>query len=135
MYPDNKEESKEAVRNDPRITPVGVLLRKLSLDEFPQFINVLRGDMSVVGPRPHMFSQTLQYQSTHNRYPLRQSIKPGITGLAQVKGYRGEIKSPRALKNRVRLDVFYLLKWSFGLDILIIIKSIRLVLFGDKNAY
>ncbi len=135
MYLDNPEESKAAVRNDPRITPAGKILRKLSLDELPQFFNVIKGDMSVVGPRPLMISHTEEYSKVIDSYMIRHFVKPGITGLSQVEGYRGEISNKQILQNRVRLDLFYLLKWNFALDMNIIFKSIKLVFLGDKNAY
>lgn len=124
-----------ATKNDMRITRLGRILRKTSIDEFPQFFNVLMGDMSVVGPRPHMELHTEQYQSTVDKYLVRHFLKPGITGLAQVKGYRGEIVDKSDMVNRVRYDVFYMEKWSLSLDLTIIYYTVFNVLGGEKMAY
>ena len=124
-----------ATKNDIRVTKIGAFLRKTSIDELPQFINVLLGDMSVVGPRPHLESLSIEYQKDVDDYLKRHIIKPGITGLAQVSGYRGEIKEKSDIENRVRLDVFYIENWSFFLDIKIIIKTILNVFKGEKKAY
>ncbi len=102
-----------ATKDDERITKVGAFLRKTSLDELPQFFNVLIGDMSVVGPRPHMNVQTVKYLKEIDNYLIRNSVKPGITGLAQVSGYRGEVIKKSDIENRVRLDIFYIENWSF----------------------
>jgi putative colanic acid biosynthesis UDP-glucose lipid carrier transferase len=135
MYVNNEAHTKQASANDPRITPIGKFLRKFSLDEIPQFYNVLKGNMSVVGPRPHMLSHSETYSKTIARYMQRHYVRPGITGLSQVEGYRGEIKNERMIRNRVRLDLFYIEKWKFALDMYIIAKTIKLMLFGDKHAY
>lgn len=124
-----------ATKNDARVTKTGAFLRKTSMDELPQFINVLFGDMSVVGPRPHLESLSLEYQKDVDDYLKRHIVKPGITGLAQVSGYRGEIKKPSDIKNRVRLDIFYIENWSFFLDLKIIIKTILNVFKGEEKAY
>ena len=124
-----------ATKNDTRVTKVGMFLRKTSIDEIPQFLNVLFGDMSVVGPRPHLESLSLEYQKDVEDYLKRHIVKPGITGLAQVSGYRGEIKRKSDIKNRVRLDIFYIENWSFFLDIKIIIKTILNVFKGEEKAY
>lgn len=124
-----------ATKNDARVTKIGAFLRKTSVDELPQFINVLLGDMSVVGPRPHLESLSLEYQKEVEDYLKRHIVKPGITGLAQVSGYRGEIKKKSDIKNRVRLDIFYIENWSFFLDIKIIIKTIFNVFEGEEKAY
>ena len=132
----NKDADKiHASKNDTRVTKVGAFLRKTSLDELPQFFNVLKGDMSVVGPRPHIESLSLEYQKSVEDYMKRHIIKPGITGLAQVSGYRGEIKKNADIKNRVRLDIFYIENWSFLLDIKIIIQTVLNVFKGEENAY
>jgi len=115
----------QATQNDPRVTGFGKFLRKSSLDEFPQFFNVFAGKMSVVGPRPHMLKHTVKYNKAIGKFMQRHAIKPGITGLAQAKGYRGEIKNISLLQNRVRLDRFYIENWSFKLDIKIIFMTIR----------
>jgi len=128
-------DEKQATRNDRRVTPVGRLLRKSSLDELPQFINVFIGNMSVVGPRPHMLKHTRQYRQLVKRFMLRHTVKPGITGLAQVRGYRGEIRRISEIKNRVALDVKYVETWSFSLDLKIIWLTIYNLLKGQKRAY
>ena len=126
---------KQATKDDERITPVGRFLRKCSLDELPQFINVLLGDMSVVGPRPHMLAHTEQYGKLIKKYVLRHAVKPGITGLAQVNGYRGEIKDVANISNRVALDVRYIETWSFNLDVKIILLTFWVLVRGQKEAY
>ena len=118
-----------------RITKIGHLLRKTSLDELPQFFNVLIGDMSIVGPRPHMNIQTKKYISNIDNYLTRNSVKPGITGLAQVSGYRGEVKKNSDIVNRVRFDIFYIENWSFLLDIKIILLTIFNMFKVQDNAY
>lgn len=124
-----------ATKNDARVTKIGAFLRKTSLDELPQFFNVLLGDMSVVGPRPHLESLSLEYQKDVEDYLKRHAVKPGITGLAQVSGYRGEIKKKSDIKNRVRLDIFYIENWSFLLDVKIVFLTIFSVFKGDDKAY
>lgn len=132
----NKESDKiHATRNDLRVTKIGAFLRRTSLDELPQFYNVLLGNMSVVGPRPHLESLSLEYQKEVEDYLKRHIVKPGITGLAQISGFRGEIKKKSDIKNRIRLDIFYIENWSFFLDIKIIIKTVLNVFQGDENAY
>jgi putative colanic acid biosynthesis UDP-glucose lipid carrier transferase len=125
----------QATKNDIRVTKIGAILRKTSLDELPQFVNVLLGDMSVVGPRPHIESLSLEYQKDVDDYLKRHTVKPGITGLAQVSGYRGEVKKRSDIKNRVRFDIFYIENWSFFLDIKIIIKTMLNVFKGEEKAY
>ena len=117
------------------VTRTGRLLRSFSIDELPQFFNVLRGEMSVVGPRPHLPSLSIEYQKDVDDYLRRHIVKPGITGLAQVSGYRGEIKKKSDIKNRVRLDIFYIENWSFLLDVKIILMTIFNVFKGEENAY
>jgi putative colanic acid biosynthesis UDP-glucose lipid carrier transferase len=124
-----------AKKNDSRVTKVGAFLRKTSMDELPQFFNVLLGDMSVVGPRPHIESLSLEYQKDVDDYLKRHIVKPGITGLAQVSGYRGEVQKRSDIKNRVRLDIFYIENWSFLLDLKIIIKTVFNVFKEDEKAY
>ena len=123
------------VKNDFRITKIGYFLRKTSIDELPQFFNVLRGEMSVVGPRPHINIQTKNYISNIDNYLTRNSVKPGITGLAQVSGYRGEVKKKSDIVNRVRLDIFYIENWSFLLDLKIVLLTIFNMIKGQENAY
>jgi putative colanic acid biosynthesis UDP-glucose lipid carrier transferase len=124
-------------RDDNRVTVVGRFLRKTSLDEFPQFFNVLKGDMTVVGPRPHMLSYTEDYSKKINKYNFifRHKVKPGITGLAQIKGYRGEIKLDKDIINRIKYDIFYIENWSLLLDIKIIFKTLVNAIKGDDKAY
>lgn len=123
------------VKNDVRVTKLGSFLRKTSLDELPQFFNVLQGNMSVVGPRPHLKSLSIEYQKNVNNYLERHAMKPGITGLAQVRGYRGEIRKKSDIKNRIRLDIFYIENWSILLDIKIILQTIFNVYKGEEKAY
>ena len=128
-------ENGHTTKNDHRVTKIGAFLRKTSIDELPQFFNVILGEMSVVGPRPHLESLSIEYQKDVGDYLKRHIVKPGITGLAQVTGYRGEIKKKSDIKNRVRLDVFYIENWSFYLDIKIIIQTILNVFKGEEKAY
>ncbi len=125
---------KEAVVGDPRLTRLGAFLRRTSLDELPQFLNVLKGEMSVVGPRPHMLRHTEEYRMIINKYMVRHFLKPGITGWAQTNGFRGDLTGNK-MEERVKKDIWYMENWSFLLDIQIILKTIRLILFGDKHAY
>ncbi|WKD85557.1 UDP-glucose:undecaprenyl-phosphate glucose-1-phosphate transferase [Polaribacter huanghezhanensis] len=126
---------RHTIKNDVRITKFGAFLRKTSLDELPQIFNVLQGNMSVVGPRPHLKSLSVEYQKNVNNYLERHTMKPGITGLAQVRGYRGEIKKKSDIKNRIRLDVFYIENWSILLDVKIIVQTIFNVYKGEEKAY
>ena len=125
----------QATHGDNRITKIGRILRKTSLDEFPQFINVLRGEMSLVGPRPHMVKHTSDYSKIVDGYMVRQFIKPGITGWAQINGYRGEINNPEQIEMRVNKDLWYLENWSLWLDIQILFLTIYHVFKGDEKAY
>lgn len=131
----NKTTEKEASKNDPRVTKIGRFIRKTSLDEMPQFLNVLLGDMSVVGPRPHLWSQNVAYGSRIKKYMYRHYVKPGITGLAQVRGYRGEIETDEDMINRIKYDVFYIENWSLYLDIKIIIQTVVNIFKGEEKAY
>ena len=128
-------DSLQATLGDARITKIGTFLRKSSLDEFPQFFNVFMGDMSIVGPRPHMLLHTEEYSELINKYMVRQLVKPGITGLAQVRGYRGETKELKDMEGRVKFDVWYIENWTLSLDISIILQTIWNVFKGDENAY
>lgn len=132
-----QDESKfvQATKNDSRITPIGKFIRRTSLDEIPQFINVLLGDMSVIGPRPHILSMTEQYGQLINQYMVRHFLKSGITGWAQVNGFRGETKQDELMEKRVEHDIWYLENWSLKLDIKIIFMTVYNVLKGEKNAY
>ena len=127
-------DTKQSFKGDTRITKIGAFLRKSSLDEFPQFINVFMGDMSIVGPRPHMLLHTEEYSALINKYMVRQLVKPGITGAAQVRGYRGETKELKDMEGRVRLDVWYIENWSLSLDINIIFSTVWNIFKGDEKA-
>ena len=124
----------QATANDARVTKFGKFIRKTSLDELPQFINVLQGRMSVVGPRPHAVTHNEMYRKLIKGYMIRHKVKPGITGWAQVNGYRGETKTVDSMKSRIDYDLEYLKKWSLLLDLSIIIKTIFLI-FKDSKAY
>lgn len=126
---------KQATADDPRITKLGAFLRKSSIDELPQFLNVLMGTMSVVGPRPHMLKHTEEYSKLIEKFMGRHYIKPGITGLAQCMGYRGETKNLSDMENRVQLDRYYIENWTFWLDIKIIFLTIVSLLRGSEKAY
>lgn len=124
----------QATKNDPRVTKFGSFLRRTSLDELPQFINVLQGSMSIVGPRPHAVTHNEQYRKQVENYMIRHKVKPGITGLAQINGFRGEIDALYKMEKRVQYDIEYIQNWSLWLDIKIIIKTIFKGFVG-KNAY
>jgi len=128
------EKVTQAHRGDPRITKLGAFLRRTSLDELPQFINVLQGRMSVVGPRPHAVAHNEEYRKLVKGYMVRHKVKPGITGWAQVNGLRGETDTVDKMKARIEYDLDYLRHWSIGLDSMIILRTV-MVLFRDKNAY
>ena len=128
-------DSKQATKGDSRITSIGAFMRRTSLDEFPQFINVFFGEMSIVGPRPHMLFHTEEYSKLIKKYMVRQLVKPGITGLAQVRGFRGETRKLKDMEGRVRLDVWYIENWSLILDINIIFLTIRNAIKGDEKAF
>ena len=131
----NKTTEQEATRNDPRVTKIGKFIRKTSIDELPQFFNVLLGDMSVVGPRPHLWSQNKNYGNRIKKYMVRHYVKPGITGLAQVKGCRGEIETDNDMINRIKYDVYYIENWSLLMDIKIIIQTVVNIFKGEEKAY
>lgn len=135
MRVNNDANNKQATRNDKRITKIGAFMRKTSIDELPQFFNVLIGNMSVVGPRPHMISHTKQYSELIDRFMVRHFLKPGITGWAQVNGLRGETKTVDAMLQRVEADVWYLENWSFLLDLKIIFLTVKNTVSGDENAF
>lgn len=125
----------QATKQDERVTKVGRIIRKTSMDELPQFINVLKGEMSVVGPRPHMVSHTQMYAERIDKFMVRHFIKPGITGLAQVSGYRGEVESDTDIIKRVRFDIFYLENWSLLLDLKIAFQTVYNAIRGEEKAY
>lgn len=131
---ENSDTVIQATKNDPRVTRFGSFLRRTSLDELPQFINVLQGSMSIVGPRPHAVTHNEQYRKQVENYMIRHKVKPGITGLAQINGFRGEIDALYKMEKRVQYDIEYIQNWSLWLDIKIIIKTIFKGFVG-KNAY
>lgn len=135
MKPNPEADIHQVRKNDKRITRVGRFMRKTSMDELPQFYNVLLGDMSVVGPRPHMVSHTNMYAENIDKFMVRHFVKPGITGLAQVNGYRGEVETENDIKNRVKYDIFYLENWSVLMDIKVIVQTIINAIKGEKKAY
>lgn len=135
MFVNENADIDEAVKNDPRITKVGAFLRKTSIDEMPQFFNVFIGNMSVVGPRPHMLNFTEKYAVKVNKFKARHFIKPGITGMAQTHGYRGEIENDTDIINRIKYDIFYMESWSLLLDLKIIYLTIKNAIKGEKKAY
>lgn len=126
---------KQATKNDSRITRLGNFMRKTSIDELPQFFNVLKSDMSIVGPRPHMLKHTEDYSKLINQFMIRHFVKPGITGWAQVHGYRGETKTTEDMANRVKYDIWYLENWSLLLDTRIVFLTAFNAVRGEKNAY
>ena len=131
---DNGPEVKQATKNDPRVTKLGAFLRKTSLDELPQFINVLQGRMSIVGPRPHAVAHNEQYRKLITGYMLRHKIRPGITGWAQVNGLRGETETVNKMAKRVEYDLDYMHRWSVWFDLKIILKTV-LGGFSGNNVY
>ena len=132
----NKDaDSQQAQKNDMRVTRIGKFIRATSIDELPQFYNVLFGDMSVVGPRPHMLKHTDEYADKVDKYMVRHFVKPGITGLAQVRGYRGEIEKDSDILNRIKFDIFYIENWSFLLDLKIIVQTVLNMFKGEEKAY
>lgn len=135
MTPNENAHLHQATKGDARVTKIGAFIRKTSIDELPQFFNVLFGDMSVVGPRPHMVSHTNMYARKIDKFMVRHFVKPGITGLAQVSGFRGEIETDKDIINRVKYDIFYVENWSLLLDIKIIVQTFINALRGEKKAY
>ena len=135
MTPNKDANLYQATRGDQRITKIGKFIRKTSIDELPQFFNVLFGDMSVVGPRPHMVSHTNMYAKKIDKFMVRHFVKPGITGLAQISGFRGEIETDKDIIGRVKYDIFYIENWSLLLDIKIISRTFVNALKGEDKAY
>lgn len=132
----NKDADKlQATKDDPRKFPFGNFMRKSNIDELPQFLNVLKGDMSFVGPRPHMLAHTEQYSELIDKYMVRHFVKPGLTGWAQVTGFRGETKELWQMEGRVKRDIWYMEHWSIWLDIRIIWLTAKTIFIHDKNAY
>jgi putative colanic acid biosynthesis UDP-glucose lipid carrier transferase len=135
MEVNHDADSLQATAKDPRITLIGSFLRKTSIDELPQFFNVLFGDMAVVGPRPHMVSHTNMYAKRIDKFMVRHFVKPGITGLAQISGFRGEVESDKDIIGRVKYDIFYIENWSILLDLRIIYKTLMNAIKGEEKAY
>ena len=131
----NEADSKQVSRNDTRITRLGGILRKSNIDEIPQFFNIFLGDMSDRWSRPHMLKHTEHFAELYKEYMIRHFVKPGLTGWAQVNGYRGEIKENELLRKRVEFDTWYMENWSLYLDMRIILLTIIVTLKGDKNAF
>jgi putative colanic acid biosynthesis UDP-glucose lipid carrier transferase len=131
----NQPASKQATQDDPRIYPAGRWFRRSSVDELPQFINVLKGEMSVVGPRPHLIEHNEQFARAMHNYHVRAHVKPGITGLAQVRGFRGETRSEEDVIKRVQSDIYYLENWTFGMDCRIVLATVFHVVGPPKTAY
>jgi putative colanic acid biosynthesis UDP-glucose lipid carrier transferase len=135
MYVNEESDTHQARRHDSRVTKLGAFMRKTSLDELPQFLNVLKMEMSVVGPRPHMLRHTEDYAKVVDNFMDRHMVKPGITGLAQVSGHRGEINNTDDIAKRVHLDVYYLHNWSFQLDVKIIVLTFVQMIKGSEKAF
>lgn len=135
MHVNAAADTQQATKDDPRKFPFGNFMRKTNIDEFPQFFNVLKGDMSIVGPRPHMLKHTEIYSKLIDKYMVRHFCRPGITGYAQIKGCRGETKELWQMEDRVRHDIWYIDHWSFGLDIYIILKTFISIFKPDDHAY
>ncbi|MBC8033317.1 MAG: undecaprenyl-phosphate glucose phosphotransferase [Chitinophagaceae bacterium] len=135
MYVNEKAHTHQASRNDSRITRIGRFMRRTNIDEFPQFINVLKGDMSIVGPRPHMLKHTDEYSKLVRQYMVRQFLKPGITGWAQVNGLRGETRGLENMQQRVEHDIYYMENWSLFFDLKIVFMTAFNTIAGDENAF
>ncbi|MBE7170893.1 MAG: undecaprenyl-phosphate glucose phosphotransferase [Williamsia sp.] len=135
MYVNEKADEQQATKGDARITRIGRFLRRTSLDEFPQFLNVLQGDMSIVGPRPHMLKHTDDYSRKINQYMIRHFLKPGITGWAQIKGFRGETQTVYHMQKRVEHDLWYMENWSLMLDLKIMFLTVYNTVKGEENAF
>ncbi|KIC90162.1 undecaprenyl-phosphate glucose phosphotransferase [Flavihumibacter sp. ZG627] len=131
----DESDTKQVTRNDRRITFFGRFLRKSNIDELPQFFNVLIGDMSVVGPRPHMLKHTEDFSNIYKKYMIRHFVKPGLTGWAQVHGFRGEITNNELLRRRIEYDLWYLENWTIFMDVKIIFMTIMVTIRGDERAY
>jgi putative colanic acid biosynthesis UDP-glucose lipid carrier transferase len=135
MKVNNHAHTTQATKGDARVTKIGAFLRRTSLDEFPQFLNVLQGNMSIVGPRPHMVKHTDEYSALVGQYMVRQFLKPGITGWAQVNGFRGETRTIGQMQKRVEHDIWYMENWSLILDFRIIVMTIVNMIKGEENVY
>ena len=135
MRPDHEELARQASESDDRVYPLGHWFRRLSIDEVPQFWNVLKGDMSIVGPRPHLIEHNQQFSRLMENYHVRTFVKPGITGLAQVRGFRGEARDPSDIENRITCDIEYLENWNLSLECDIILRTVAHVVFPPRSAY
>ncbi|MEB2786568.1 sugar transferase [Algoriphagus persicinus] len=135
MAINKQEDLKQATRNDPRVTKIGRILRRTSIDELPQVFNVIYGNMSLVGPRPLILSQNEKNANYIEGYKNRHLVKPGITGLAQAKGYRGETELPNSIYFRYKLDMYYIKNWSVVFDLKLIWMTAKTIFSGDENAY
>ena len=135
MRPDHDEVARQAQHGDDRVYPIGKWFRKLSIDEVPQFWNVLKGDMSIVGPRPHLIEHNHQFSRFMENYHVRTFVKPGITGLAQVRGFRGEARNPSDIENRITCDIEYLENWNLSLECDIILRTLAQLMFPPRSAY
>lgn len=132
MRVNDAADTRPAQKNDARITPVGRFLRCTSIDELPQFINVLQGDMSIIGPRPHMLDDTRRFALNSENYMRRLAVRPGITGLAQVLGYRGEVRTDEDLAGRIKYDLWYIDHWTFSLDVRIFLRTFHNFLAAEN---
>jgi putative colanic acid biosynthesis UDP-glucose lipid carrier transferase len=135
MHVENDDEARQAREGDERIYRGASWLRRLSVDEFPQFLNVLRGEMSVVGPRPHMIAHEREFEKFHELYGSRRYVKPGVTGLAQVEGYRGEVKDAKDVRGRARYDLFYVKHWCLALDVRLALQTLGVLVNPPAKAY
>jgi exopolysaccharide biosynthesis polyprenyl glycosylphosphotransferase len=135
MRPDHEDVARQAQAGDDRVYPLGKWFRKLSIDEVPQFWNVLQGDMSIVGPRPHLIEHNQQFSRFMENYHVRTFVKPGITGLAQVRGFRGEARDPSDIENRITCDIEYLENWNLSLECGIILRTLAQLVFPPRSAY
>jgi Undecaprenyl-phosphate glucose phosphotransferase len=135
MRMNDEADTKQATKDDPRVTGIGRFLRKSNLDEMPQFFNVLLGQMSVVGPRPHPLRLNDQFRDIIDKYMVRHFVRPGITGWAQVNGFRGETRTPELMERRIELDIWYLENWSFWLDLKIVVRTVTNMFGKDPMAY
>ena len=135
MRENEESDEQQATKEDARKTKIGNFMRRTNIDEIPQFLNVFLGDMSIVGPRPHMVKHTEEYSKQVDNFMIRHWVKPGITGWSQVTGLRGEIKNTDQIAKRVEGDIWYIEHWSFALDIRIIFMTIVNIIKGEKEAY
>jgi putative colanic acid biosynthesis UDP-glucose lipid carrier transferase len=135
MRLNNESDLQQMTKGDSRVTKIGQFIRKTSIDELPQFFNVLKGEMSVVGPRPHMLNHTKQYNELTENFMVRHFVKPGITGLAQIRGLRGEITDMKYMQERINVDIEYLENWDIISDIKICFLTFYSIIKGDEKAY